>query len=36
MKTINELLYLLNKIDLDTYLEYNDDEKYNCQKNINR
>ena len=29
MQTINDLLYLLNKKDLDNYLECNDDEKYN-------
>ena len=34
MKTINELLYLLNKIDLDIYLEYIDDEKSNYIRKV--
>ena len=34
MKKINDLLYLLNKIDLDTYLECNDDEKFNCVRKL--
>ena len=29
MKTIYDLLYLLKKIDLDIYLERNDEEKFN-------
>ena len=29
MKTIMDLFYLLNKIDLDIYLECNDEEKFN-------
>ena len=28
MKTINDLFYLLNKIDFDRYLKSNDDEKF--------
>ena len=34
MKTKNDWLYLFNKIDIDTYLESNDDEKFNYFKRI--
>ena len=30
MKTINDLLLLLNKIDLDIFLECKDEENFNC------
>ena len=32
--TRNDFLYLLNKIDFDSYLESNDDEKLNCIRRI--
>ena len=34
MKTINDLLYLTNKVDLDSYLKSNDDEKFNYFRRI--
>ena len=34
MKTIKNLLYLLNEIDLDSYLKSNDDEKFNFIRRI--
>ena len=34
MKTKNNLLYLLNKIDFDSYLEGNDDENFNYIRRI--
>ena len=34
MKTISDLLYILNKIDLAVNLESNDNEKLNCIRRI--
>ena len=34
MKRINDLLYVFNKLDFDSYLEGNDDEKNNYIKRM--
>ena len=34
MKTINDVLHFLNKLDLAGYLESDDYEKFNCIKKV--